>query len=163
MEVKIRAANEQDLPAIVDIYNSTVSSRKVTADIEPVSVESRRNWFRRHSEKRPLFVMELNGQIIGWLSFEDFYGRPAYDGTAEISIYMHEKSRGAGHGDSFLRHAINSALEIGLNRLVAFIFAHNEPSISLFQKYGFVKWGELPEVAEMDGQKYSLLILGLVL
>ncbi|WP_020409081.1 GNAT family N-acetyltransferase [Hahella ganghwensis] len=163
MEVKIRIATEQDLPTIVDIYNSTVGSRKVTADIEPVSVESRRNWYHRHSKKRPLFVMEQESKVIGWLSFEDFYGRPAYSGTAEISIYMHEDSRGAGHGDCLLRHAINSALQIGLNRLVAFIFAHNEPSISLFQKYGFVKWGELPDVAEIDGEKYSLLILGLVL
>ena len=107
--------------------------------------------------------MEQEGRIIGWLSFEDFYGRPAYDGTAEISIYMHEDSRGAGHGDRFLRHAINSGLQLGLKRLLAFIFAHNAPSISLFQKFGFVKWGELPEVAEMDGQHYDLLILGLVL
>jgi len=163
MDSIIRHATEQDLPAIVDIYNSTVASRKVTADMQPVTIESRRNWFNRHHDKRPLFVMVQGGKVIGWLSFEDFYGRPAYEGTAVISIYMHEDSRGAGYGDCFLRHAINTSLQIGLNRLLAFIFAHNGPSISLFQKFGFVKWRELPEVAEMDDRHYDLLILGLVL
>ena len=37
--VKIRDAPLDDLPAIVEIYNSTVPSRMVTADPEPVSVE----------------------------------------------------------------------------------------------------------------------------
>ncbi|CAN5380241.1 hypothetical protein BH11PSE11_BH11PSE11_26510 [soil metagenome] len=36
-----RLARLEDLPAIVAIYNSTVASRQVTADTEPVSVESR--------------------------------------------------------------------------------------------------------------------------
>jgi phosphinothricin acetyltransferase len=36
--VKIRDAVEDDLSAIVEIYNSTVPSHMVTADPEPVSV-----------------------------------------------------------------------------------------------------------------------------
>lgn len=37
-------------------------------------------------------------KIVGWLSFQDFYGRKAYDITAEISIYLDEKFRGRGYG-----------------------------------------------------------------
>jgi len=36
-----RTAIRSDLPQIVEIYNSTIPSRIVTADTEPVSVESR--------------------------------------------------------------------------------------------------------------------------
>jgi phosphinothricin acetyltransferase len=36
-----RLARREDLPVIVDIYNSTIASREVTADTEPVSVQSR--------------------------------------------------------------------------------------------------------------------------
>jgi len=43
-----RAATEADLPAIVEIYNSTIPGRMVTADLEPVTVESRRAWFQAH-------------------------------------------------------------------------------------------------------------------
>ncbi len=57
--MKIRDAAEEDLPAIVEIYNSTVPSRLVTADPEPVSVESRRAWLYEHNpESRPLWVAE---------------------------------------------------------------------------------------------------------
>ncbi|WP_339382997.1 GNAT family N-acetyltransferase, partial [Klebsiella aerogenes] len=61
----------------------------VTADTMPVTVESREEWFNEHNPgKRPLWVIENpSGEIIGWVSFQSFYGRPAYDATVEISIY----------------------------------------------------------------------------
>jgi len=75
-----RLARFDDLPAIVAIYNSTVASRMVTADTEPVSVASRHAWFAEHTpEKRPLWVLESNAGILGWLSYSNFYGRPACD------------------------------------------------------------------------------------
>ncbi|WP_392388724.1 GNAT family N-acetyltransferase, partial [Bacillus licheniformis] len=43
--MKLRIANREDLPAVVDIYNSTIASRMVTADTEPVTPEERLNWF----------------------------------------------------------------------------------------------------------------------
>jgi L-amino acid N-acyltransferase YncA len=45
-----------------------------------------------------LWIVENDeSEIIGWVSFQDFYGRSAYDGTAEISIYLDEKFRGKGY------------------------------------------------------------------
>ncbi|MFP3710773.1 N-acetyltransferase, partial [Paraburkholderia sp. SIMBA_009] len=59
MTLQYRDATLDDLPAIVAIYNSTVPSRQVTADLEPVSIDSRRAWFEAHGrEKRPLWVVE---------------------------------------------------------------------------------------------------------
>ena len=55
-----RDATLDDLPKIVEIYNSTVTSRLVTADLEPVSVESKLSWFHQHnSEFRPLWMVEM--------------------------------------------------------------------------------------------------------
>ncbi|MDB5833890.1 MAG: phosphinothricin acetyltransferase, partial [Caballeronia sp.] len=57
MNPNFRDATLDDLPGIVAIYNSTVPSRLVTADLEPVSVESRLAWFHAHGPKaRPLWV-----------------------------------------------------------------------------------------------------------
>ena len=87
----IRNAVIEDLDDIVGIYNSTIPGRMVTADTEKVTVESKKQWFYEHFPSfRPLWVMENNEKIIGWLSFQSFYGRPAYNATAEISIYIHE-------------------------------------------------------------------------
>ena len=57
-----RLAHFDDLPEVVAIYNSTVASRQVTADTEPVTVESRQAWFAEHKpDKRPLWVFEAFG------------------------------------------------------------------------------------------------------
>ena len=46
--------------------------------------------------------------IIGWVSFQPFYGRPAYDATAEISIYLAPLQRGKGYGKSILQYCITT-------------------------------------------------------
>jgi hypothetical protein len=78
MNVAIRDAMAADLPAIVEIYNAAIPGRLATADTTPVSVESRRAWFAEHSpQHRPLWVADTGGAVVGWLSFQSFYGRPA--------------------------------------------------------------------------------------
>ncbi len=110
MNLNFRDATLDDLPGIVAIYNSTVPSRLVTADLEPVTVESRHAWFLAHGPKaRPLWVVEENGEVIAWLSFSDFYGRPAYLRTAEVSIYLAESARGKGLGKQLLQVALERA------------------------------------------------------
>ena len=160
--MNIRDATHQDLPAIVDIYNSTIATRMVTADTECVSVSSREEWFAAHSPKRrPLWVAEDNGVIAGWLSFSSFYGRPAYAATCEISVYLAVEQRRRGLGTDLVRRSIAYAPRIGVTTLLGFIFGHNEPSLQLFEKLGFQRWGFLPRVAVLDGVERDLIIVGL--
>jgi phosphinothricin acetyltransferase len=158
-----RIATLEDLPAIVAIYNSTVAGRQVTADLEPVSVGSRLGWYEAHrADVRPLWVAERNGVegIAGWLSFSSFYGRPAYDGTVEISIYLDPAHRGAGLGRQLLAAAIAYAPQLRIHTLLGFIFGHNQPSLALFERQGFSRWAHLPRVANLDGIERDLIIVG---
>lgn len=160
--LKYRNALQEDLTKIVEIYNSTIASKMVTADTEPVSVVSRQKWFDEHNaSKRPLWVIENpSDQIIGWVSFQSFYGRPAYDATVEISIYLNTDQRSKGLGKEILKYCIENAPQFGVRTLLGFIFAHNEPSLKLFKHYGFEEWATLPNVAVLDGKERSLKILG---
>ncbi len=161
MSLKYRDATFDDLPAIVAIYNSTVSSRLVTADLEPVSVESRHAWFHAHGpQARPLWVVEEGRRVIAWLSFSDFYGRPAYARTAEVSIYLDEAARGKGLGKKLLAAALEAAPALKIDTVLGFVFGHNEPSMRLFHSFGFADWGTLPRVAVLDGVERDLVILG---
>jgi phosphinothricin acetyltransferase len=160
--VIIRHATEFDLPAIVAIYNAAIPGRMASADLEMVSVESRLAWFKGRSPlQRPLWVMEVEGAIAGWLSFQSFYGRPAYSKTAEISIYIAPAFHRRGLGRQLLAQAINESPSLGLKTLVGFIFAHNHPSLKLFATFGFQPWGHLPQIAELDGMERDLVIMGL--
>ena len=161
-----RLARLSDLPEIVAIYNSTVASREVTADTEPVSVESRQHWYAEHDPtRRPLWVVDGIDQtgiksILGWLSYSNFYGRPAYSGTAELSIYLHENARGKGLGCYLLKEAIAYAPQIKVHTLLGFIFGHNLPSLALFARFGFERWAALPRVALLDDTERDLIIVG---
>jgi L-amino acid N-acyltransferase YncA len=161
MSLTHREAKRGDLPQIVAIYNSTIPSRMVTADTEPVTVDSRMPWFEEHTPKRrPLWVVEDAGRIAAWLSFSTFYGRPAYDKTAELSVYVHAESRKRGLGSYLLRAAIEHAPAIRVDTLLGFIFGHNQPSLALFERFGFARWGDLPKVAALDGVERDLVIVG---
>ncbi len=66
-DIKYRDATFNDLPTIVEIYNSTIPLKMVTADTEPVTVESRITWLNEHTpDKRPLWIIENKNEIIGW-------------------------------------------------------------------------------------------------
>jgi phosphinothricin acetyltransferase len=161
MSLTIRISRYDDLPRIVEIYNATIPSREVTADTTPVSVESRRAWFEAHPpERRPLWVAQTDAGIEGWLSMSTFYGRPAYDGTAEISVYVDASRRRRSVGSTLLQHALAQAPALGVENLIGFVFRHNAPSLRLFHRFGFERWGLLPGVAVLDSLPRDVLILG---
>jgi L-amino acid N-acyltransferase YncA len=157
----IRDAVEADLPAIVEIYNATVPTRMVTAELEPTTAEARLPSFREHSPKQyPFWVAESEGRVIGWLDFKKFLPRCAYRGTAEISVYVDEEFRRRGVGQRLLEQAIARAPSLGITALVGLIFGHNEPSLKLFQRLGFERWAFFPGVAQLDGVERDLVVMG---
>lgn len=161
MTIQFIHAQQTDLENIVATYNSTVASRLVTADLEPVSVESKQSWFDAHSpEKRPLWIIKTNNDYSGWMSFNSFYGRPAYNGTVEVSIYLEESARGKGLGKKCLEKAFDVCPDLNIKTLLGFIFDHNVPSLKLFYNTGFEKWAHLPNIANMQGVERGLIILG---
>lgn len=154
-------ANLDDLPFIVDVYNSTIASRMVTADTSPVSLESKLAWFHQHnSNNRPLWLIKYQNQSCGWISLSSFYGRPAYSGTVEVSLYIHEHFREKKIGQYMLAQIEEYARKIGINVILSYVFGHNIPSIGLFNKMQYQQWGFFPKVAELDGIKRDLIILG---
>lgn len=160
--MNIREAQEVDLQTIVEIYNQSIPGRMATADTEPITPESRQDWYNNRSVNRPLWVATGQQEVIlGWLSFQNFYGRPAYLHTAEVSIYVAREYHRRGIGGKLLEQAIARSPQLQLTTLLAFVFAHNQPSISLFTRYGFSQWGYLPNIAVLDRCDRSLMILGL--
>jgi phosphinothricin acetyltransferase len=157
----IRDALESDLLAIIDIYNATVPTRMVTAELEPTTVEARLPSFREHSpDQHPFWVAESDGRVIGWLDFKKFLPRCAYRGTAEISVYVDEKFRRRGVARRLLEEAISRASSLGITAIVGLIFGHNEPSLKLFERLGFQRWGLLPAIARLDSVERDLIVMG---
>lgn len=159
----IRHAQLADLPEIVAIYNASIPGRMATADTTPVTVDQRAAWFAEFSPTlRPLWVYcgAQGAAPTGWLSLRSFYGRPAYHATVEIGVYVAPTARRQGVARRLLDHALHHAPALGIRTLLAFVFGHNAPSITLFERCGFMSWGLLPRVADIDGVERDLAILG---
>lgn len=159
--MKIRDAVDSDLPAIIDIYNAAVATRIATAQLEPVTLEERRDWLKEHSpDRHPFWVLEIDGQVAGWLTIKPFIPRCAYEGTVELSVYVDQKFRRHGVARALLEEVISRAALLGINAMVGLIFAHNEPSLRLFEQLGFERWGLLPRIARLDEIERDLAIMG---
>jgi len=161
MPVKMRDAVDSDLPAIIDIYNAAVATRIATAQLEPVTFEERRDWLKEHSpDRHPFWVLEIDGQVAGWLTIKPFIPRCAYKGTVELSVYVDQRFRRRGVARALLEEVISRAASLGINAMVGLIFAHNEPSLRLFGQLGFERWGLLPRIARLDEIERDLAIMG---
>jgi L-amino acid N-acyltransferase YncA len=160
MNLNVRDAVEADLPAIVDIYNQSIPDGWSTADTKPIIVAERVEWFRKHNpQKRPLWVAEIDGQIAGWIGLTSFYGgRPAYDATAEVSLYIGRAYRRRGLGRELKNRMIAHCPSIGVTTLLSMYFDHNDATRRLNEQLGFQTLGHLTDIAVVNGQKRGLVI-----
>ena len=160
MDILVRDSTEADLPAIVDIYNQSIAGAWSTADTKPISVSDRLDWYRKHSpEKRPLWVAEINGEIGAWVGLTSFYeGRPAYDATAEISLYIASAFQKRGIGTLLKKRMIEHCPRLGVTSLISMHFDHNAATRRINEQLGFEKAGHLSEIAVVNGEKRGLII-----
>jgi L-amino acid N-acyltransferase YncA len=77
-----------------------------------------RGWRRHDPARRPCWVLEEDGQVIAWLSLEDYKDRAAYSITAEVSVYVDARGDVAATRRLLLDHAIEQAPGLALERLV---------------------------------------------
>ncbi|WP_299187116.1 GNAT family N-acetyltransferase [uncultured Psychrobacter sp.] len=173
----VHLANKEDLPEILAIYNQSIAGKQATANLTPVTCEERASWFDEHlsSPTRPIYVVraaisssanankinaQKNSPIVAWGSFSDLYARTAYHISTEISIYLHHDYHGKGLGSLLTRWMLVQAPNLGIQNVVALIFAHNKPSLGLFRKLGFEQWGYMPKVCDMQGFIADVVMLG---
>ena len=157
----IRFARHDDLPALVSILNEAIA-RHQNALLAPVRVEEREAWFAAHPpEAHPLWVAEASGAVAGWCSLGPWRaGRGALRRTAEISVYVAPDRQRQGVGTALVRHALEAAPGLGIRTLLAIGLETNAASLALFLREGFERWGALPGVAEIGGQRLGQWILG---
>jgi L-amino acid N-acyltransferase YncA len=161
--MNIRIAQQEDLPAIVEIYNQAIATKSSTAEIVPVTVQDKTEWFNQHiPEKYPLFVAEVNRTVIGWASLSPYRpGRDAFRHVAEISFYLHDDFQGKGLGTTLIAYVLEKSSDYQFHRLIAMVLDKNTHSIHLLKKFGFERWAYMPDLANFDGQVCAHVYYGL--
>src|SRR3954451_4153943 len=138
VDLHIRDATAADLPAIVDVYNQSIPAGWSTADTQPVAVADRVEWFRKFDPaKRPIWVAEADGSVVAVAYLSSFYGgRPAYDATAEVSLYIATAYQRRGIGRGLKRWVIEQRPRLGVATLLSMHFDHNEATPRINRSLG---------------------------
>jgi len=161
---RIRKAVEEDLPAILEIYNDIILHTTAVYDYDPHSLEMRKLWWQtKQKDGFPVFVAEDNGRLLGFSSFGPFRAWAAYQYSIENSVYVHHECRGRGIGKLLLAPIIESADQMNFHTILAGIDAENQASLKLHKGFGFTEVAHFREVGFKFGKWLDLKFLQLIL
>lgn len=140
------------LPVVLDIYNYYVQNTTATFHAKPLTSEQMHELvFFDHPVYRT-FIIKEGTEICGYTLITQHKKREAYDGTAEVTIYLKPGFIGKGIGTYAIRHIEDYARKKELHVLVATICGQNENSIRLFERNGYEKCAHYREVGMKFGQ-----------
>lgn len=160
--MKVRFALQNDLKRIIEIYNQAINSKNATADLMELTIDERKSWFIDHNENEyPIYVLEIEKEIFGWGSLSPYRkGREGLKTTAEISYYIDYNYHGLGYGKMLIDFMIKDCERIGIYNLFALLLDINESSLKILERFGFTKWGLMPNVVNLNGVTCGHLIYG---
>lgn len=150
----IRPAKEEDIPALLEIYNYEVIHGVATLDLNQRTLPEWEEWFREHQTKDHfILTAEINGVPAGYASLSEYRSKEAYKSTAELSVYVGHEFRRQGVASALIEEVLKRARSTGdLHSVVSVITAGNEASERLHGKFGFRACGTLHQVGFKHGK-----------
>ncbi len=162
--VTIRHATQDDLPALLAIYNDIVLNTTAVYDYQPHTIEMRQQWWvTKQQQGFPVFVAAENGEILGFSSIGPFRAWAAYKYSVENSVYVATAARGKGIGKLLIPPLITAATQLQMHTIIASIDATNEASLRLHTNMGFVEVAHFKQVGYKFGRWLDLKFLQLIL
>jgi len=144
----IEDARDEDLPAILAIYNEVIRTSTAIYREDPSTLEERRVWHEaKKKDGYPLLVARTeDAAVTGFATFGDFRAWPGYRFTVEHSVHVAEGLRGQGTGTALMRVLLERAKALGKHVMIAGIDADNAGSIRMHERLGFEATGHLRQV-----------------
>ncbi|WP_226617642.1 arsinothricin resistance N-acetyltransferase ArsN1 [Cytobacillus firmus] len=158
-ETVVRLAKKTDLEEIMEIYNQGIEDRIATLETEKKDLSYMAKWFEQHNGRYCVLTAEEEGQVIGWASLNPYSSRSAYDGVADLSIYISRAFRGKGAGEKLLSALELKARENKFHKLVLFTFPFNGLGQSLYKKLGFREVGIFQNQGVLDGEFVDVMAM----
>ena len=158
-EIEVAPAREDDLGAIVALYNHYVERSPATFEVAAVSVDDRRGWLADHSgggRHRLLVARDRSGPLVGWATTSPFRPRAAYATTVESSVYCHPLHQGRGIGSALYTALFRAIAAEDIERIVAGVALPNPASVALHRRFGFRPVGVFTRVGRKFGQYWDV-------
>jgi phosphinothricin acetyltransferase len=139
MQITVRAAEAADLEQINAIYNHYVATSPATFDIEPITMEERREWFSHYAPagRYRLFVATDGDLVRGFASSSPHRLRRAYETSIETTAYVAPDATGLGVGTALYTALFEAIAGEDLHRAYAGVTQPNDASNALHERFGF--------------------------
>lgn len=156
--VFVRKAESGDLPQLTDLYNHYVKSSPATFDLEPVSLDSRRQWMSRYADTGPhrLLVAIDGGSIAGYATSGKLREKPGYLTSVETTVYVHPDRHGRGVGTRLYAALFSALAGEDVHRAYAAIVVPNAVSVALHERFGFKLVGIYREAGRKFGRYWDV-------
>jgi L-amino acid N-acyltransferase len=141
----IRPATNDDVTAIVGIYNWAVNQTFATIDSEPLSKEEAADWWETHGRRSKLIVATDDSGVIGWARLFPWKQRGI--DVVEDLVYVDPVHHGKGIGRALLAELITQAKGLGYKTIVATVATDNRSGLQLHSRAGFETVGTIRNAA----------------
>ena len=156
--IVFREFQSGDMQQTLDIYNYYVVNSNATFHIRPLTPDEMKEILVSDNPKYKTFVVLDNQIICGYAIMAQYKKREAYDGTAEITVYLSHEFLGQGVGSLAVRYIEQYAKTWNIHTLIAVICGENTRSIRLFEKNGYDKCAHLKEVGKKADKHLDVVI-----
>ena len=159
MALIVRRARPEDVERIRRIYNEGIEDRVATLELEPKSVAEMADWFAAHGGRYEVVVAEEEGRVVGWAALNPYSHRCAYDGVADLSVYVARDRRGAGIGKALLHEIETCAARGQFHKIVLFTLPFNQLGQGLYRHMGYREVGIFKEQGTIDGKPVDVMAM----
>lgn len=148
----LRLARPQDGGQLLEIYRQYISTN-ITFEYQlPLLPEFERRIAHILEDGYPYLVWEEGGTVLGYAYAHRVWERAAYQWTAELSVYLHPRSRGQGLGRR-LYLALMELLRLqGIRTVYGVVTQDNQASIDFHQALGFHRTAVFSRAGYKNGQ-----------
>jgi phosphinothricin acetyltransferase len=152
MKIEFGKMTIEKLHEVKAIYDWYIENATATFHTEPITLDQLQEFIFINHPLYKSYLIYVDDLLAGYCFLTYHKKRPAYDRTAEISIYLKPEFSGKGIGKTALKYLESVAEEVGLKNLVGVITGDNLYSMALFEKAGFVKCAHFKNVGEKFGK-----------
>ena len=156
--ILVRYGESRDVEALNDLYNHYVEATPITFDLEPTTLEQRRDWLDEFKQTGPhrLLVAEQDGAILGFAGTHRYRDRAAYDSTVEVTIYCHPDATGRGIGTLLYTRLFEAIAGEDLHMAIAGVTLPNAASVAIHRRFGFQDAGVTHAVGRKFGRYWDV-------
>ena len=155
----IRFAAAKDAAELLEIYAPYVTGTTVSFEYEVPAVEEFRRRVEETSARYPYLVWEEDGALLGYAYAHPYAARPAYQWSAELTVYLRQGVSRRGLG-SRLYGALMELLRLqGVRNVYGCVTAENTASVAFHHALGFREAGRFSQVGYKLGRWLDVLWL----